>query len=56
VVLEYRVLHFVTGSVYTEPEVNELGQIHHTFDDWALLRRDMCDFELLSRSRDGARY
>lgn len=55
-VLTYLADKFETGRQYTEREVNEVLTRHHTFGDWALLRRDMFDSNLLGRARDGSRY
>ena len=44
------------GVIYTEPEINEIIRRWHTFEDWALLRRDMFDRGLLERERNGATY
>ena len=41
---------------YTELEINEVIKTWHTFEDWALLRRDMFDRGLLERERNGATY
>jgi hypothetical protein len=55
-VLAYLASKFEPAREYTEREVNELLRRHHTFDDWALLRRDLFDNGLLDRASDGARY
>lgn len=47
---------FEPGRRYTEREVNELLQSHHTFGDWALLRRELFDFRFVDRLRDGSSY
>ena len=45
---------FEADRAYTEKEVNELlGKI---YEDYALLRRYLVDFKLLSRDNDGAVY
>ena len=41
---------------YTEKEVNALLMDSHTFADWALLRRVLCDWRFLARKDDGSRY
>ena len=41
---------------YTEKEINDALRRWHAFDDWALLRRDLCDLKLLYRTPDGAQY
>lgn len=48
--------HFEPGLVFHERDVNERLKRLHTFGDWALLRRALCDFGFLDRDADGARY
>ncbi|EPW2919552.1 DUF2087 domain-containing protein [Pseudomonas aeruginosa] len=40
----------------TEGEVNALLKSWHNFGDHALLRREICDAGLVSRTRDGSVY
>jgi hypothetical protein len=47
---------FERGRDYTEPEVNEILNAAHTFGDWAILRRGLCDHRYLERDSNGARY
>ena len=47
---------FLPDRVYTEREVNELLMDAHTFEDWAILRRMLCDWGFLDREGDGSRY
>lgn len=47
---------FARERDYTEREVNELLLDWHTFRDWALLRRMLCDWGHMTRDRDGTRY
>jgi len=47
---------FVPGRRYTEREVNRMLQAHHTFGDWALLRRALFDFRFVDRESDGSSY
>ena len=47
---------FTRGREYAEREVNELLLGWHTFRDWALLRRLLCDWGHMTRERDGTRY
>ena len=49
-------MRFEAGREYTEKEVNALLMDGHTFADWALLRRSLCDWEFLARQPDGSRY
>ena len=41
---------------YTEREFNDLLNKLHTFEDPALLRRELCNSGLVNRSADGSRY
>lgn len=42
--------------VFTEKEINLLLNDHHLFGDHALLRRWLCDYGMMSRTRDGREY
>lgn len=55
-VLRYLATHFVFGEIYTEPEVNDLLKQHHTFEDWALLRRELFERGYINRNKDGSEY
>lgn len=44
------------GKDYTEQEINEILLRWHTFRDPATLRREMYDYHLLDRTRDGRTY
>ena len=48
--------HFEPGREYSEREVNERLLDWHTFGDWALLRRVLCDWRHMERETDGTRY
>jgi hypothetical protein len=52
----YLAARFEAGRAYSEREVNELLVEWHTFEDWALLRRVLFDWEFLDRESDGSRY
>ncbi|MGE5179751.1 MAG: DUF2087 domain-containing protein [Bacteroidota bacterium] len=54
--IDYLSSRLVRGREYTEREVNELLLDWHTFGDWALLRRLLCDWGYMTRERDGTRY
>ena len=54
--VEMLVPKFEPAREYSEKEVNELLNRWHTFNDWALLRRLLCDWGYLERERDGSRY
>ena len=54
--LFYLASKFEFDKRYTEKEVNETLKEWHTFDDWAMLRRDMYDSRFLGREADGSVY
>ena len=54
--LEYIASKFSEGVKYSEKEVNALLNQYHTFNDPALLRREMVERQLLARMRDGSAY
>ncbi len=41
---------------YSEKEVNEILDRHHSFNDIALLRRELISRKFLSRKDDGSEY
>jgi hypothetical protein len=43
-------------QVFTEKEINLLLNDHHLFGDHALLRRWLCDYGMMSRTKDGREY
>ena len=47
---------FEPGREYSEAEVNQRLLDWHTFGDWALLRRVLCDWRFMDREADGTRY
>lgn len=55
-VLVYLAAQFEAGQRYTEREVNQLLNQHHTFGDPALLRRELIEAQLVTRLRDGSAY
>lgn len=48
--------HVAARRSYREAEINALLQARHRFGDHALLRRELCDAGLLSRTPDGRCY
>ncbi|MGF1457726.1 MAG: DUF2087 domain-containing protein [Leptolyngbyaceae cyanobacterium] len=54
--LEYLIEKFKQDLLYSEKQVNEILNQHHTFGDPALLRREMFERKLMNRTRDGAAY
>jgi hypothetical protein len=55
-VADYLISKFERGRDYTEKEVNALLNQYHTFEDSALLRRELFERKLLNRVKDGSRY
>ena len=47
---------FEPDIIYTERQVNEIIDAHHTFQDKWLLRRELVNLGLLCRLTDGSRY
>lgn len=54
--LEFMAEKFETGIDYTEKEVNEILNNFHTFNDSAILRRELFEQNFLDRTEDGSRY
>ena len=55
-VLQWLAGHFEIGRDYSEPEVNAILNSLHTFEDPALLRREMFDAGMICRTADVRRY
>ena len=55
-VLEYLAGQFAFGRQYGEREVNALLNRFHTFEDHAMLRRELFDQGFLDRTPDGSAY
>jgi len=47
---------FEEEHIYSEKEVNEVLSVSASVVDYATLRRDLCDFQYLKRTRDGSQY
>lgn len=54
--LEYLAAQFIEDRQYTEKEVNEILNKHHSFNDPASLRRLMFGSKLINRTLDGTAY
>ena len=54
--LFYLASKFERNREYTEKEVNEVLKDWHTFEDWAMLRRDLYDRRFLNRKQDCSLY
>lgn len=48
--------HFAVRRKYTEKEVNQVLNAHHTFGDQATLRRELVSMKLLGRKSDCSEY
>lgn len=55
-VLKYLSGYFEENRKYSEKEVNNVLNEHHTFGDPASLRRELCDYKFLNRTRDCREY
>ncbi len=55
-VLMYLSQRFDPEAAYSEQEVNAICAQWHTFNDYFTLRRELVDYGLLGRERDGSRY
>ena len=47
---------FSIGSTYSEAEVNDIIKEHHTFGDWAIIRREMFELGFFDRVINGSVY
>ena len=54
--LQFLTEQFVEGKEYSEIEVNEILNQHHSFNDPATLRRLMFGSKLIDRTLDGRSY
>ena len=54
--LFYLASKFEVNKHYTEKEVNDILNKWHTFEDWALLRRDLYDAGFFNRKSDCSEY
>lgn len=55
-VLEHIANQFAHGSKFTEQEINNELKKMHTFQDWSLLRRELCVMGYFSRDINGYTY
>ncbi len=55
-ICDYLIAKFEVGRIYTEREVNAILRQWHTFEDWAILRRELFERGLLNREIDGSAY
>lgn len=55
-VVGYIASKFPEGAKFSEAELNEEIKELHTFGDWAILRREMCDLGYFNRDQNGTIY
>ncbi|MEI6228456.1 MAG: DUF2087 domain-containing protein [Candidatus Saccharibacteria bacterium] len=55
-VIKYLAGKFPVGSTYSDKEINQKLKDLHTFGDWAILRRELCDLGYFERDRNGTIY
>ena len=56
IVLQWLSLKFVFKKQYSEQEINKIIKGHHSFDDIALLRRELISKKFLQRKNNGSKY
>ena len=56
IVIEWLSSKFQFGKKYSEKEVNNIIEAHHSFNNIALLRRELVSKRLLKRKDDGSKY
>jgi len=56
IMIAYLATHFEPGRKYSEPEVNEVLNAHHSFEDPATLRRLLYGTGRMDRTMDGREY
>ena len=54
--LDFLAARFEAGHDYAEREVNDLLKRHHSFGDWALLRRELVESGRFRRDASIGRY
>ena len=47
---------FKSNRIYSEREVNNIINNYHSFNNIALLRRELISMKLLGREKDGSKY
>ena len=56
IVVEWLSKKFESDKKYSEKEINEIIDSHHSFNDIALLRRELISRKYLQREDDGSEY
>ena len=55
-IIKYLSEKFESGVEYSEKEVNQIIKRHHSFNDFALLRRELISKKYLFRTDDCSKY
>lgn len=55
-VINFLATKFNSSKTYTEKQINRIVETSHTFDDIALLRRELISRQKLDRKDDGSEY
>jgi len=55
-VLKYIAAKFEDDRIYNEKEINSIINDWHTFNDYFLIRRELIDYKLFSRTTNGSAY
>jgi|GEM_PF-1282844 len=55
-ILRYLLTKFELDRTYTEMETNDILRAWHTFEDWAMLRRELFVLGWMDRELDGSNY
>jgi hypothetical protein len=55
-ILRFMAHQFELDRIYTEREVNDILKTYHTFEDWALLRRELYELGWMTRELNGTEY
>ncbi|PHS32063.1 MAG: transcriptional regulator [Alkaliphilus sp.] len=55
-IVKYMAEKFEFGKIYAEKEINQIITNCIEFEDYVLVRRELCDFGFLRRTDDGKEY
>ena len=55
-VIKWLSMKFKSEKQYSEKDINKIIEEHHSFDDIALLRRELISKNFLERKNDGSIY
>ena len=56
IIISWLAEKFKFDMMYSEKEVNKIIDYYHSFDDIALLRRELVSKKYLERKNDGSKY